>query len=318
MAQPTRTVVRAAAPARATTPGAPSTLGRAKPAPAAGYYQRAWRRFRRNKVALVALVVLVVIVLLIAAAPLISRYVTGFGPNENNLIARMLPPGQDGYLLGSDGNGRDILTRLLYGGRVSLLIAVLATLSTLVIGGTVGAVAGFAGGLLDAVLMRLVDVVISIPGLALLILISSLYRPGPVGLAFVLAATGWTGVARIVRGEVLALRERDYVDAARVLGASNGAILRRHIFPNVVPTLVVWTSIVIPGLILAEAGLSFLGLGVRVPTPSWGNMLQEASETYRQSWTNVFFPGAAIYITVLAINLVGDGLRDALDPRARD
>lgn len=137
-------------------------------------------------------------------------------------------------------------------------------------------------------------------------------------MAFILAAVGWTGVARLVRGEVLSLRERDFVDAARVLGASNARIITRHIFPNVIPIIVVWVSLAIPGFILTEAALSFLGLGVKVPTPSWGNMLQGARDYYTRSWTNVFIPGFMIYITVLAISLVGKGLRDALDPRLNE
>ncbi len=283
-----------------------------------GFWRRAWRRFRRNEVAMSALVVTAALALFVLAAPLVSRYVTGFGPNENHLVDRLLAPGEKDYILGTDGNGRDILTRLAYGGRVSLLIALLATGSILVIGGTVGSLAGFFGGWVDAVLMRLVDVLLSIPGLALLILISSLYKPGPVGLALVLASIGWAGVARIIRGEVLSLRQRDYVEAARVLGATNGRIIGRHIVPNVIPVVIVWASLAIPGLILSEAALSYLSLGVRVPTPSWGNMLQEATETYRQAATFAFLPGFMIYITVLCISLVGDGVRDALDPRLND
>jgi peptide/nickel transport system permease protein len=151
-----------------------------------------------------------------------------------------------------------------------------------------------------------------------LILFSALYKPGPVGLALVIAAVSWTGVARLVRGEVLTLRHRDFVESARVIGSTNLRIIVRHIFPNVVPIIVVWASLAIPSLILTEAALSFLGLGVRPPTASWGNMLQDARAFYRQAWTFVFIPGFAIYMTVLAINLVGNTLRDALDPRLND
>ncbi|MGH2535710.1 MAG: ABC transporter permease [Thermomicrobiales bacterium] len=240
---------------------------------------------------------------------------TGFSYAENQLEGALAKPGEQGYILGSDGNGRDILTRLAYGGRVSLLVAVLTSLATLVIGGTIGATAGYFGRATDAILMRLVDVLLSIPSLALLILIAALYRPGYIALAFVIATVSWPGVARLIRGEVMALRHREFVEAARLLGASNWRVLFRHILPNVVPTIVVWISLVIPGFILTEAVLSFIGLGVRIPTPSWGNMLEEANQFYRQNWTNVFFPGLLIYITVLSINLVGNGLRDALDPR---
>jgi peptide/nickel transport system permease protein len=309
----TSTTVDAASEAR--TAGA---LGRAKLRSTPGFYTRAWRRFRHNKVAVVALILTILIVLFALTAGLISEYVTGFTYSENHLSTKLSKPGENGYILGSDGNGRDILTRLAYGGRVSLLVAFLATLSTLVIGGPIGSVSGYFGGFIDTTFMRLVDVLLSIPTLSLLILISALYHPGYVSLAFFIATVSWAGVARLIRGEVLSLRGRDYVDAARVIGASNGRIIWRHIFPNIVPTIVVWTSLVIPAFILTEAALSFLGLGVRIPTPSWGNMLQEAQPFYARNWTNIFFPGFLIYITVLCINLVGNGLRDALDPRQND
>ncbi len=309
----TNTTVDPSADAR--TAGA---LSRTKLRSTPGFYTRAWRRFSHNKVAVVALVITILIVLFALGAGLISEHVTGFTYSENHLKNKLSAPGENGYILGSDGNGRDILTRLAYGGRVSLLVAFLATLSTLVIGGTIGSVSGFFGGFIDTTLMRLVDVLLSIPTLSLLILISALYHPGYVSLAFFIATVSWAGVARLIRGEVLSLRNRDYVDAARVIGASNGRIIWRHIFPNIIPTIVVWTSLVIPAFILTEAALSFLGLGVRIPTPSWGNMLQEAQPFYARNWTNVFFPGFLIYITVLCINLVGNGLRDALDPRQND
>jgi peptide/nickel transport system permease protein len=308
----------AAVPTQSTALETAGALERAKLRSTPGFYQRAWRRFRHNKVSVVALVVTFLIIIFALGAGLISEHVTGFNYSENHLGQKLSKPGENDYILGSDGNGRDILTRLAYGARVSLLVAFLATLSTLVIGGTIGSVAGFFGGFIDSVLMRFVDVLLSIPTLSLLILISALYRPGYVALAFFIASVSWAGVARLIRGEVLSLRHRDYVDAARLIGASNFRIIWRHIFPNVVPTIVVWTSLVIPAFILTEAALSFLGLGVRIPTPSWGNMLQEAQGFYRRNWTNVFFPGFMIYITVLCINLVGNGLRDALDPRQAD
>ena len=167
-------------------------------------------------------------------------------------------------------------------------------------------------------MLRLVDVLLCLPGLSILILVSALYRPGWVGLALLLAVTSWTGIARLVRGEVLSYRSRDFVDAARVMGASNARIIFRHIIPNVVPVMIIWISLAIPGLILTEAALSFLGFGVRIPTPSWGNMLQEAAPFFTLSWTNIFIPGMAIYITVLAISLIGNGLRDAFDPRLNE
>lgn len=282
-----------------------------------GFYVLAWRRFRRNRVAVAALTIVLAIVLFTAGANVVS-YLSGFDTTTNDLDHRLSKPGQHGFLLGSDGNGRDLLTRLAFGGRVSLTVAVLATLSTMILGGLVGATAGYFGDWRDSILMRLADVLLSIPTLSLLILISSLYQPGYIALALFIAAVGWPGLSRLVRGDVLQLRGREYVDAARVIGATDRRILIRHLLPNILPTMIVWSSQVIPGFILTEAALSFLGFGVRIPTPSWGNMLAEAQQVYRTNWTNVFFPGFLIFLTALTINLAGNGLRDALDPRLRD
>jgi peptide/nickel transport system permease protein len=280
-----------------------------------GYWRRSWRRFRRNRVSLGALVVLLIIIVFVLSAGFISKYITHMTYSENHLSEKLTPPFTGDYILGSDGNGRDVLTRLAYGGRVSLYVAGLATLSILLIGGTVGAVAGYFGGFTESLLMRAADILLSLPVLPLLVLVSSFYRPSPTFLAVFIALLSWAGISRIVRGEVMALRRRDFVDAARVLGGSNARIVVRHILPNVVPIIVVWTSLVIPGLILTEASLSYLGLGVMVPTPSWGNMLQDAKQFLTTSWTLVFIPGFAIYLSVLCFYLVGNGLRDALDPR---
>jgi peptide/nickel transport system permease protein len=292
-----------------------SRLSRETIRSAPGLYSRAWQRFSQNRPAVIALVLCCVIILFVLSAGLISRYVTGYSYSENHLDAKLTKPFTGGYILGADGNGRDILTRLAYGGRASLLIAFLATLSTLLIGAVVGSVAGYFGRWVDSLLMRLVDVLLSIPTLSLLILISTLYRPGVIGLSLFIASVSWAGVSRLIRGEVLALRNREYVEAARVIGAPTPRILVRHILPNVVPIMVVWGSLAIPGLILTEASLSYLGLGVRVPAPSWGNMLQESQQFYLLNWTNVFFPGFMIFLSVLCVNMVGNGLRDALDPR---
>ncbi len=282
-----------------------------------GFYARSWRRFRQDAVSMTALGILAVIVLFVLAAPLISR-LTGFTPYENHLSAKLTPPLTEGYVLGSDGNGRDILTRLAYGGQVSLMIAVLSTFATMFIGGGLGLLSGYAGGLVDTVLMRLVDVLLSIPGLPLLILIATLFAPGPAGLAMVLAAVSWMGIARVVRGEVMRLRGVDYVEAARLIGAPPARIAVRHVLPNVAPLLMVFASLAIPGLILTEAALSFLGIGVQVPTPSWGNMLGEAQRYFRTNASNILVPGTMIFVTSLALFLVGSGLRDAFDPRLGD
>jgi ABC-type dipeptide/oligopeptide/nickel transport system permease subunit len=301
----------------AISPAAPRLDGlrRSQLSASPGFWRRAWRRYRQNSVSVVALFMVGAIVLFVLSADLISKYVTGFTYSENHLAAKLTPPFTDGYILGADGNGRDVLTRLAFGGRISLMIAVLGTASILAIGGAIGAAAGFFGGIIDSIGMRLADVLLSIPSLSLLIVVSSFYQPSPPVLALFIALISWAGISRLIRAEVLSLKSRDYVDAARVIGASNSRIIFKHILPNVVPIIVVWASIVIPALILTEAALSYLGLGVRTPTPSWGNMLQDAKQFLRQSWTLIFIPGFAIYITVLSINLVGTGLRDALDPR---
>jgi len=255
------------------------------------------------------------VVAFVLSAGLISEYVTGVDYTKSDLRNKLEGPFVEAHPLGTDANGRDLLTRLAYGGRISLMVAGLATLSILAIGGTIGAVSGFFGGAVDGILMRLGDVLLCLPDIAILLLVSAIFTPGPIGLALIIAAISWTTIARLVRGEVLSLRNRDYVEAARVLGASNSRLLTRHIFPNVVPIILVWISLAIPGLILTEATLSFLGFGVQVPIPSWGNMLHDATSFFAISTWNVFLPGFAIFVTVLAINLVGNGLRDALDPR---
>lgn len=280
-----------------------------------GNARRAWRRFRRNHVAVIALVVLIAIVIFSLSAGLISTYITGFDYEENHLEFARSHPGENGYILGSDANGRDVLTRLAYGGRVSLVFATMAALVTLVIGSTIGLVAGFAGRWTDSILMRFADVLLSIPSISILVLVSSIYRPGYFTLALVFSLLLWPGVARIVRGETIALRNQPFIDAARVSGATNKRLVGRHILPNVLPIMLIWASQVIPAFIITEAALSFLGLGVQPPRPSWGNMLLEAQNYYMTNPSNVFLPGMMIFLTALSINLIGNGLRDALDPR---
>ncbi|CAA9543835.1 MAG: Oligopeptide transport system permease protein OppC [uncultured Thermomicrobiales bacterium] len=293
------------------------TLGAAlerKAKPVAGFWTSAWRRFRRDRLAMVALALSVAIVLFAVFAPLVSL-LTGFTYQENHLAQKLTPVNTDGYVLGADGNGRDVLTRLAYGGRISLLFATLGAVSTLILGAILGAISGYFGRWIDTVIMRTVDVILSLPTLVVLILIGSFYDTTVWTLAIFVALVSWTGVARLVRGQVLTLRSRDFVEAARVIGANDRQIIGRHILPNVVPIVVVWLSLSVPGLILLETSLSYLGVGIRVPTPSWGNMLQEAQATFRQSWTLVFIPGFMVFLTALCLSLVGNGVRDAVDPR---
>jgi peptide/nickel transport system permease protein len=279
-----------------------------------GLVRRALGTFVRDRVAMTALVIVILLVIFALGADVVS-HLTGFSAQENHLTEKLSKPGENGYILGSDANGRDILTRLAYGGRISMTVAFLATLFELTIGLGIGLLAGYAGKWVEFILMRLVNVLLSIPTLPLLILISTLYRPGTYMLALILALVSWPGDSRLLRGEALSLKSREYVDAARVVGVSPFGIVTRYILPNVMPTMLVLASLTVPSLIIAETSLSFLGVGVQVPTPSWGNMLDEAYRFYRTNWTNVFIPGFIVFAASLALYLVGDGLRDALDPR---
>lgn len=279
-----------------------------------GFYTRAWRRFRKDKIAMFGLFITIFMVLFAVFAPLISQIV-GVDYAKMDLRNSLAAPLSPGHPLGTDKGGRDILVRLAYGGRVSMRVATFGLLFSLAFGLPIGSIAGYFGGAIDNVLMRFVDMMLSIPSITLLLLLSVWFRPGPIGLAFVIGLLGWMGVSRLIRGEVLALKNRDYVDAARVLGASNRQIITKHIFPNVFSIVIVWASLALPGLILYEASLSYLGFGVRMPIPSWGNMLNDSRAYFTESWAVAFFPGFFIFMTSLAINLMGVGLRDALDPR---
>lgn len=306
---------------QSTTLAGPVTLAtRAmqREAPKRTYAGMVARRFLANRMATAGLAVLIVIVLLVLGAGLISEQVLGHTTYEQYLSDRFAPVGDDGFLLGSDELGRDTATRLLYGGQVSLGVAGLSIVVSVLIGTSVGIAAGYFGGLADTILMRIVDVMLAVPTLFLLLLVAAMFTLGPISLALLIAATAWLSLARLLRGEVLALRENDYVAAARVIGASDWQVMVRHLVPNILPVLIVWASLTIPGLILAEAGLSFLGLGIQPPRPSWGNMLSNAQRVWNTSAAMVIIPGLAIYLTVFTINLVGNGLRDALDPRLAD
>jgi ABC-type dipeptide/oligopeptide/nickel transport system permease subunit len=280
-----------------------------------GFWSSVAHRFFENKVSVAALFMTLLILAFVLGAGLVSKYITGFTPSENHLADKLTPPFTNGYILGSDGNGRDVLTRLAYGGRASLMFAALSTMTILLIGGTLGAISGYFAGMYDTVIMRTVDVLLSLPTLTMLILISALYHPNIFMLSGFVALISWSGISRLVRAEVLRLKNQEFIEAARLSGGSNFRIIFRHLMPNVLPTIVVFASLVIPGLILLEATLSYLGLGVRVPTPSWGNMLQDSKQFFRSNWTLVFIPGFMIYLAVLSIYLVGSGLRDAIDPR---
>ena len=277
-------------------------------------WRAAVRTFTHDYVAMAALAVVTVVVVFVLGAGVVSGW-TGFTPYENHLPEKLSQPGENGYRLGSDANGRDLLTRMAYGGRVSLTIALIATVVELTVGLGIGLLAGYRGGWVDSVLMRLVDVMLSIPTLPLLILVATLFTPGKYALALIFGAIYWPGDSRLIRGQTLSLKNREYVEAARVVGNSPARIVLKHILPNTLPVLIVLTSLTIPGIIIAESALSFLGIGVQVPTPSWGNMLDEAARFYRTNPWNVVYPGLIVFVSALSLYLVGDGLRDAFDPK---
>lgn len=289
-----------------------------RPAPESGpsdsQWAVAWREFKQNQPAVLGLYMLVILCL----ATLLTPYLTPYDPNAMiDLVAtRHLPPSAD-HLMGTDEFGRDVLTRVLYGARISLSIGFIAVAISITLGTAVGAVSGFLGGAVDAVLMRIVDMLVSFPRLVLLITVVALFDRSILLVILVLGLTLWPSTARIVRGEVLSLREREFIQAARALGLSSGRIIYRHIVPNVLGPVIVAATLGIGNIILIEAALSFLSLSVPPPDPSWGTMIYDGRESLLQAWWVATFPGLAIVFTVVAFNLIGDGLRDALDPRLR-
>ncbi len=261
---------------------------------------------------MIGLTLITFLILLVLAAPLLTPH----DPAAVNVLRALEGPSLE-HPLGTDHLGRDLLSRLLYGSRWSLGSVVLAAALILALGVTLGAVAGFYGGLLDDFLMRVVDVLLAFPGLVLALAVAGTLGPGIENVMLALVGIWWASYARIVRGMVLALRERPFIEAARGLGFSERRIIFRHILPNILPPVVVLATLEMGELILAIAALNFLGLGAQPPTPEWGSMLNSARPFIREAHWTVTFPGLAIVITVLALNLVGDGLRDALDPRSR-
>jgi peptide/nickel transport system permease protein len=272
------------------------------------------RQFKRNRLALIGLGIIVLLYLVALLAPLIAPY----DPIAQDDIARtgFLPPSSTNWL-GTDRFGRDVLSRIIYGSRISLSIGFIATAISITIGTLLGAAAGYFSGKIDAVIMRFTDMVLAFPRLVLLIMIIALFDASITVIIVVLGLTQWPGTTRIVRGDVLSLREREFIHAAQALGMSRGRIMMRHLIPNVLAPVIVTATLGIGNTIVMEAGLSFLGLGVQPPTPTWGSMVAEGRDSLIGAWWLATFPGLIIVLVVLAFNLVGDGLRDALDPRLR-
>jgi ABC-type dipeptide/oligopeptide/nickel transport system permease subunit len=289
-----------------------------------------WRRFRQDRVAIAAACFIVVLVVLAVFAPLIVKLVGVPGPNVQNSSALDqfgTPTGpSSAHPFGVDTLGRDIFARVLYGARVSLEVAIIATALSVTIGVVVGLLAGFYRGWVDTLLSRLIDILLAFPILLLALGVAAacslgkgclggLIQPGLGVVIFVIAFVNWTYVGRIVRGQVLSLREKEFVDASRSLGAPNRRIIFREVLPNLIAPIIVLSTLVIPQNILFEAALSFLGVGVQPPTASWGAMIADATSIFDSAWWYLLFPGIALLMTVLAFNLLGDGLQDALNPR---
>ena len=282
--------------------------------------QLAWARLRRDPVAIASAVTIAVLVAVAAGAPLIAHLV-GHDPytqyRETGLTPDGLPVGPSRhFLLGTDNLGRDLLVRIVYGTRISLLVGVVSTMLAVAAGVVVGLTAGYFRGAVDTLLARFMDVVLSFPFLLFAIALVSIVGPSLTVSIFVIAFFSFAAVGRIVRGQTLSIREREYIEAARSLGASDLRIMVIDVLPNLAAPVIVYTTLLIPTAIVFEATLSFLGLGVVPPTPTWGSMLSDSLQFYQVAWWYVLFPGLALLITTLAFNLLGDGVRDALDPGA--
>jgi ABC-type dipeptide/oligopeptide/nickel transport system permease subunit len=282
--------------------------------------QTAWSRLKQHKLALVGLGVIILMILVAVFAP----WLAPVDPAKQDLFLKLKPPGtpfaelgQGRYLLGADQLGRDILSRVIYGARVSLLVGFVAQSIVLVIGVTLGALAGYYGGWVDKLVMRTADVLFAFPDLLFAIAIVFVLGSGLLNVFIALSVVGWAGMARLTRSQVLQLKEREFVEAAKAAGAPDWWIIVRHILPNAVGPIIVAATLGIPGAIMSEASLSFLGLGVRPPTATWGSMIFEGKAYIKYAPLISVAPGAMIMLIVLSFNLLGDGLRDALDPRTK-
>jgi ABC-type dipeptide/oligopeptide/nickel transport system permease subunit len=272
----------------------------------------AWRRFRQNKLAMIGLAFIVVLSLVAIFAPWIATH----GPIERDIGHYREAPSAD-HWFGTDDIGYDVFSRVIYGARISLRVGILATAIALVIGVLLGAIAGFTTGRLDGLIMRITDIFLAIPYIILALAVATIFGKSVNSVILVLGLTGWLGICRIVRSSFLSLRQLEYIEAARALGFGKNRIIWRHMLPNALQPIIVYGTISIGSVILAEAALSFLGVGPLPPTPSWGLMVSEAKSSLSNGPHQIFFPGMAIFLTVLAFVFVGDGLRDALDPKLK-
>lgn len=271
-----------------------------------------WQRLKHNKMALAGAGIVALMFLLAALASVVGR-----DPGYIDVSRQLLPPSWQ-FPMGTDDLGRDVLARILYGARISLLVGFVAVGIATAIGVMVGALAGYYGGWVDSIIMRFVDIMLCFPSFFLILAVVAFLEPSIWNIMIVIGLTSWMGVARLVRAEFLSLRERDYVQAAKALGARDTRVIFLHILPNALSPILVSATLGVAGAILVESALSFLGIGVQPPTPSWGNMLIVGKQTLGTAWWLSVFPGLAILITVLGYNLLGEGIRDALDPRLKE
>lgn len=297
-----------------TTPDVLALKGGAATAAGDSMFRRALTKLRRDRLTLIAMVILAVFVAMSIAAPFIGFQILKVDYARTNIEQAFLPPGSPGHVLGTDDLGRDLLARLLYAGQVSLGIAFLAGVLSMTIGIVLGIVTGFYGGIIDDLVTWVIATLSSIPSLFLLLIVAAVFSPGPTTLVLVLGLLGWLNTARLVRGETLGLREREFVVSARAIGASPWRIMFRHIAPNLFSVVAINLALDCASLILVESALSFLGLGIQPPTPSWGNMLTGAQTFFTKGPHMAIAPGLLISVTVLCLFIIGDGLRDAFDP----
>jgi peptide/nickel transport system permease protein len=272
-----------------------------------------WLTFRRNPLAMAGLAIVLALILAAAFAP----WLAGHDPFEQNLPRRLLPPGTPGHLLGTDELGRDILARILHGARITLAIVALVTVMVAPVGLLVGTVAGYAGGWVDAILMRVTDVFLAFPRLILALAFVAALGPGIENAVIAIAITAWPPYARIARAETLTIRNADYISAVRLQGAGAFRIVLRHVVPLCLASVIVRVTLDMAGIILTAAGLGFLGLGAQPPSPEWGAMISSGRRFLLDQWWVATVPGAAIFLVSLGFNLLGDGLRDVLDPKNR-
>jgi peptide/nickel transport system permease protein len=272
--------------------------------------KRLYQTLKLNKLAAAGLVVVLGMFAVSAFAPWIASY----GPNDVDVTMNLKPPGTDGHILGTDRLGRDVFSRMVWGSRVSLKVGFVAVGIATVIGVLLGAVAGFYGGVLDSIIMRFCDLMLCFPSIFLILAVITLVEPSIWNVMMVIGLTGWMGVTRLVRAELLSLKGRDFVIASRCLGAGDMRIILTHLLPNAMGPVIVSATLGVAGAILTESGLSFLGLGVQAPTASWGSILSNGKNYIQTAWWLTFYPGLAILVTVLSYNLLGEGLREYLNP----